>query len=414
MPMKTATKRIPNIYELFYDKQGNLLSSPDVISFKAQDNYANVLLINLEDGIEDNDLVLINFTPKNAVIDYTTHWFYVRPLKKIREYIIEGENAPRTFSTYLYEVPRIVLNNYVKNTTVENEITIIKRYGLNNLGVFNNYSDLTLDNPATKELYDTNAFAYVLNDQTIGSVLHKSGYYQVIEVSNGVYEWTIRENVMNYGLEQKQYEVKTAFTEAGYVNVDNVPNVEGTVVEALWRDLTSVINNIIDLQTFYELQFTPQETNTIALTFDKVTNNYFVVEANVKIDENNNDLLEHSSDGLYVKHDDTKADRTQEAWITPTLLNGWVNVGESDATLQYFKDSTGTVHIKGVINGGTATQIFTLPEGYRPNKIIGNVVYGIPNNSNIIIRNSGAVFAGSDAEAIYINTSFSTNTNGVT
>ena len=82
MPMKTATKRIPNIYELFYDKQGNLLSSPDVISFKAQDNYANVLLINLEDGIEDNDLVLINFTPKNAVINYTTHWFYVRPLKK--------------------------------------------------------------------------------------------------------------------------------------------------------------------------------------------------------------------------------------------------------------------------------------------------------------------------------------------
>ena len=309
MPMKTATKRIPNIYELFYDKQGNLLSSPDVISFKAQDNYANVLLINLEDGIEDNDLVLINFTPKNAVINYTTHWFYVRPLKKIREYIIEGENAPRTFSTYLYEVPRIVLNNYVRNTTVENEITIVKRYGLNNLGVFNNYSDLTSSNPATKELYDTNGFAYILNEQTIGVVSHKGGYYQVIEVSNNVYEWSLRSNIMNYGLEQKQYAVKTAFTEAGYANVDNVPNVEGTVVEALWRDLSSVIEDTIDLQTFYELQFAPQETNTIALTFNKVNNSYFTVQANVKIDENNNDLLETSSDGLYVKHDDTKQDK---------------------------------------------------------------------------------------------------------
>lgn len=247
MPMKIATKRIPNIYELFYDKQGNLLSSPDVISFKAQDNYANVLLINLEDGIEDNELVLINFTPKNAVINYTTHWFYVRPLKKIREYIIEGENAPRTFSTYLYEVPRIVLNNYVRNTTVENEITIVKRYGLNNLGVFNNYSDLNNEHQANIEMFNSNGFAYVLNDEYIGSVLHKRGYYQVIEVSNNVYGWSLRSNIMNYGLEQKQYEVKTAITEAGYANVDNVPNVEGTVVEALWRDLTSVIDDTIDL-----------------------------------------------------------------------------------------------------------------------------------------------------------------------
>ena len=86
----------------------------------------------------------------------------------------------------------------------------------------------------------------------------------------------LRSNIMNYGLEQKQYEVKTAFIQAGYANVDNVPNVEGTVVEALWRDLASITNDIIDLQTFYELQFTPQETNTIALNpFNKVNNKLF-------------------------------------------------------------------------------------------------------------------------------------------
>ena len=35
--------------------------------------------------------------------------------------------------------------------------------------------------------------------------------------------------------------LKRLITEAGYANVDNVPNVEGTVVEALWRDLASII-----------------------------------------------------------------------------------------------------------------------------------------------------------------------------
>jgi hypothetical protein len=56
-----------------------------------------------------------------------------------------------------------------------------------------------------------------------------------------------------------------------------------------------------------------------------------------------------------------------EAWITPTLLNSWVNYAAGFNTLQYKKDADGIVTIKGVVKDGTLdTTIFILPAGYRP------------------------------------------------
>lgn len=62
-----------------------------------------------------------------------------------------------------------------------------------------------------------------------------------------------------------------------------------------------------------------------------------------------------------------KADKTQEAWITPTMTNGWVDLDAANfASCQYYKDSTGLVHLKGMIKSGTIGQsAFTLPVGYR-------------------------------------------------
>jgi hypothetical protein len=55
-----------------------------------------------------------------------------------------------------------------------------------------------------------------------------------------------------------------------------------------------------------------------------------------------------------------------EAWIIPTLTNGWVEVSAS-YTPKYMKDQMGFVHIKGCIKNGTnGTAAFTLPVGYRP------------------------------------------------
>ena len=60
-----------------------------------------------------------------------------------------------------------------------------------------------------------------------------------------------------------------------------------------------------------------------------------------------------------------KANKAQEDWITPTLLNGWVEADASEAP-RYMKDTLGFVHLKGrVKSGSNSSTIFTLPSGYR-------------------------------------------------
>lgn len=49
------------------------------------------------------------------------------------------------------------------------------------------------------------------------------------------------------------------------------------------------------------------------------------------------------------------------------FTNSWTNYGNDFAPARYIKDSGGTVHLQGVICGGTLSQsAFTLPVGYRP------------------------------------------------
>lgn len=68
--------------------------------------------------------------------------------------------------------------------------------------------------------------------------------------------------------------------------------------------------------------------------------------------------------------DTLKADKIQEGWITPTLLNGWTPFSTELSTCQYMKDQLGFVHLRGLIKNGTADHLMTLPIGYRPGKNI--------------------------------------------
>ena len=62
----------------------------------------------------------------------------------------------------------------------------------------------------------------------------------------------------------------------------------------------------------------------------------------------------------------SKANKVQEAWIPPTLLNGWTqNDFESADNVAYLKDAFGFVHLKGAVKNGTIPYIFSLPVGYR-------------------------------------------------
>ena len=83
-----------------------------------------------------------------------------------------------------------------------------------------------------------------------------------------------------------------------------------------------------------------------------------------------------------------------EAWIAPTLLNGWTNAGGGAATAGYHKDR-GKVYLKGRIASGTATGgtvLFTLPTGYRPGETwrFGALSSGY-NTTIIDINSSGQV-----------------------
>ena len=72
-----------------------------------------------------------------------------------------------------------------------------------------------------------------------------------------------------------------------------------------------------------------------------------------------------------------------EPWQTPTLLNGWVNYGSGYNPAGYFKDSSGVVHLRGLVKSGgfdVFGGIFTLPIGYRPP---GRGIFAVLTNSEL-------------------------------
>lgn len=63
-----------------------------------------------------------------------------------------------------------------------------------------------------------------------------------------------------------------------------------------------------------------------------------------------------------------KANKKQEDWITPTLVNGWTE--QSGFPVRYMKDEMGFVHLKGRIGGGAVgSYAFNLPAGYRTSEL---------------------------------------------
>jgi hypothetical protein len=50
----------------------------------------------------------------------------------------------------------------------------------------------------------------------------------------------------------------------------------------------------------------------------------------------------------------------------PGYENNWKQANPAAYNAAFFKDHEGIVHLRGIINGGTASTIFHLPPGYRP------------------------------------------------
>ena len=95
-----------------------------------------------------------------------------------------------------------------------------------------------------------------------------------------------------------------------------------------------------------------------------------------------------------------------QAYQTPTLQNSWVNYGGAEATVQYYKDQIGIVHIKGTVKDGTytvGTEIFTIPTGYRP----AETHLFAQNNSGsfgcVAVAANGVVYVSSASSNTYLS-----------
>ena len=92
--------------------------------------------------------------------------------------------------------------------------------------------------------------------------------------------------------------------------------------------------------------------------------------------------------------DTEKLNKVQEAWITPTLQNGWTASDVNFYPVRYYKDEFGIVRLKGRIQGGTATTAITLPVGYRPDSSQLSFLCHISNTDSVCrvaITNTGGV-----------------------
>jgi hypothetical protein len=121
-----------------------------------------------------------------------------------------------------------------------------------------------------------------------------------------------------------------------------------------------------------------------------------------------NEAAAHLADGA-AHGINTKANKTQEPWIAPTLLNGWVHSGGTEEIAGYFKDEFSSVHLRGAVKNGLINNVvFILPDGYRPSYILRNVATSNGAYGDIVILTTGEVklVTGSSAQFSLTNVSF--------
>lgn len=80
--------------------------------------------------------------------------------------------------------------------------------------------------------------------------------------------------------------------------------------------------------------------------------------------------------------------------ITPTLLNGWVEYQDGYHPVRYYKDSSGVVHLTGLVKSGAVSSIlFKLASGFRPNSSLMFAAHASINSTvRIDVYKNGEIF----------------------
>lgn len=100
-----------------------------------------------------------------------------------------------------------------------------------------------------------------------------------------------------------------------------------------------------------------------------------------------------------------KANKKQEDWIKPTLLNGWVATDSLAYPVGFYKDEFGIVRLKGRVQGGVGS-IFTLPVGYRSKNVVSGFLAQATSSdtpAKVNTTTSGKVSCQNGVTGIYLD-----------
>ena len=89
----------------------------------------------------------------------------------------------------------------------------------------------------------------------------------------------------------------------------------------------------------------------------------------------------------------------------PTFNPNWTNLGGASSTAAFRKDLTGTIHLRGVVTGGTiGSNIYVLPTGYLP---LTQLAFAVTSNAalgQVLIKTDGSVYAAvGNTASVYLD-----------
>ena len=124
------------------------------------------------------------------------------------------------------------------------------------------------------------------------------------------------------------------------------------------RQTVFEVNEASRYETFNANEATRQENETVRQQAE--TQRATAESSRVSADEQRK--IDHANISAEFA---SKADKKQEDWIEPMLINGWVATDTKTYPVGFYKDTVGVVRLRGRVQSGTSGSVFNLPVGYR-------------------------------------------------
>jgi len=242
-----------------------------------------------------------------------------------------------------------------ENTRISNENTRIASENARN--VFQAYNGSTSYVVGNKVAY--NGSSYVCIQNSLGNLPTNTSYWLLI-ASKG--DQGIQ------GLKGNQW--KGAYNAGTKYVVDDVVSYNGSSYICILASL----NNLPTNTTYFSLFAQKGDNTTASSVTNTPSGNISSTTVQGAINELDTEKATtvHTHDDRYYTETEvntllnTKANITQNAWITPTLLNGATHA-DAGNPLQYFIDNFGIVHFRNKLTLGTPSSAqFVMPVGFRP------------------------------------------------